>query len=772
MTAPASRAAVVPASTYRLQLTEHFTLRDAVGVVDYLARLGVGALYLSPILRASRGSPHGYDVVDHSLVDPARGGREGLRELSEACRDAGLGLVVDIVPNHMGVADATQNAAWWELLRTGPTSAFAAWFDVDWRYGEGRVLLPVLADDFDAEQDLTLRDDELHYGNHRYPIAPGTVTAGDSAPAVHARQHYELIQARRANTDQNYRRFFAVTDLAGVRVENERVLDITHQEILRWVAEEAVTGLRVDHPDGLADPGRYLERLAALAPDAWLTVEKITQPGEELPGGWPVAGMTGYDALAQVNAVLIDPAAEPELDRIYRDLTGDQRTWSEHVRAGKYHVATTILSAEVRHLARLAPAVTLAEEALLELAVNFPVYRSYMPDGSNHLRHAADVTSQREPRLIPVINALLPRLSDPFDELCVRFEQTTGAVTAKGVEDTAFYRYSRLIGLNEVGSSPGQFGLSVPDFHTAQLRRAAREPSGMTTLSTHDTKRGEDLRARLAVLAELPEEWASTARQLQQLVPMPNAAFGYLLWQSLVATGLIERDRVHAYAEKAMREASEGTCWADPDRAFEQAVHAAVDAAYDRAEVAELIERFATAIDPYGWSNALAQKLVQLTMPGVPDLYQGSELFNGSLVDPDNRRPVDFDRATAAMREIDRARTGPVAYDTPLAKLWVTRQALRARRDLPHLFVDYRPLVLEGPTGEHLIAFDRGGAITLATRLPVGLRRRRGWGESAISLPDGSYRNTLTGTHFQGSVNLGELFRQYPVALLLAEPSS
>jgi (1->4)-alpha-D-glucan 1-alpha-D-glucosylmutase len=763
---------MAPTSTYRLQLSERFTFHDAAGVVEYLARLGVGALYLSPILRALRGSPHGYDVVDHSMVDPERGGSEGLRELSEACQRAGLALVVDIVPNHMGVADPTQNRAWWELLRRGRESEYAAWFDVDWPYGENRVLLPVLADDFEAARDLTIAEGELHYGGHSYPLARGTHAAGDEVPTVQQRQHYEFIKARRANTDQNYRRFFAVTDLAGIRVENSEVYDATHAEILRWVAEEGVTGLRIDHPDGLAAPGRYLERLAASTPDTWIVVEKITQPAEELPAEWPVAGMTGYDALGQVNAVLVDPAAESELDRIYGEVTGDKRTWTEHMRQGKHQVATTILGAEIRRLARMAPEVTLAEEALLALVVAFPVYRSYMPEGVHHLRQAADLASQRQQHLVHTINELLPRLADPADGLCIRFEQTTSAVMAKGVEDTAYYRYARLIGLNEVGGSPGQFGLSVADFHDAQARRMEREPDGMTMLSSHDTKRGEDLRARLAVLAELTEEWGDTASQLHRLVPVPNASFGYLLWQTLVATGLIERERIHAYAEKAMREASEGTSWADPDAAFEAAVHDAVNAAYDRAEVRELIEAFATRLNPYGWSNSLTQKLVQLTMPGVPDVYQGSELFNGSLVDPDNRRPVDFRQGMAALAALDDRGAGPAAYDTPLAKLWVTRQALRARRDLPHLFADYRPLLPEGPTGEHLIAFDRGGAITLATRLPLRLERRGGWGENKLSLPPGSYRDALTDTPYEGSIELARVFRRYPVALLLADAPS
>ena len=307
----------------------------------------------------------------------------------------------------------------------------------------------------------------------------------------------------------------------------------------------------------------------------------------------------------------------------------------------------------------------------------------------------------------------------------MRFQQLTGAVMAKGVEDTAFYRYTRFIGLNEVGADPGRFGLSIPAFHTATARRQEVAPWGMTTLSTHDTKRGEDLRARLAVLAELPDEWADTARQLHLLVPVPNRAFGYLLWQSFVATGLIQRERVHAFAEKAMREASEDTSWADPVPAFEQAVHAAVDAAYDRPEVSELIDSFARRIDPYGWSNGLTQKLVQLTMPGVPDVYQGSELSETSLVDPDNRRPVDFDRLHAALSGLDHPGDALPADGTPSAKLWVTRQALHARRDHPEWFGAYRPLTAE-PVDAHLVAFDRGGAITVATRLPVGLERRVG----------------------------------------------
>jgi (1->4)-alpha-D-glucan 1-alpha-D-glucosylmutase len=759
-------------STYRLQLTDHFTLHDAVDVVGYLSELGVGALYLSPLLKASVGSQHGYDVVDHSVVDPARGGEKGLQALSEACGRTGMALVIDIVPNHMGVADPAQNRAWWELLRLGPEAESASWFDVDWDYGHGRVLIPVLADEFDADRDLAIEGGLLHYGDLRYPLAPGSRGRGDTPAAVLERQHYALISARHADTEQNYRRFFAVTDLAGLRVEDSLVHDATHREILRWVHELGVSGLRIDHPDGLAEPGQYLDRLVASAPQVWLTVEKILQRDEELPASWPVAGTTGYDALAQVNALLVDPQAEQRIDSAYRELTGDDATWEEHAAAGKRHVATTILQAEFRRLARLVPTVAHAEAALTELVVAFPAYRSYLPEGAPHLAQAVSTAGTARPDLAPSLQWLLPRLTDPADELCIRFQQVTGAVMAKGVEDTAYYRYARFICLNEVGGDPGRFGLDVPTFHAVTARRQDVAPCGMTTLSTHDTKRGEDLRARLAVLAELADDWADTARQLHQLVPVPNPAFGHLLWQSFVATGLIERERVHAFAEKAMREASDGTGWEDPVARFERSVHAAVDAAYDRPEVRDLIESFARRIDPYGWSNSLAQKLLQLTMPGVPDVYQGSELGEASLVDPDNRRPVDFGRLATALGALDRPDRDLPAPGTPAAKLWLTRQALRARRDHPECFVTYRPLRAPEPVDTHVVAFDRGGAITVATRLPVGLERRGGWEDATMTLPDGAYRDALTQSPHEGSVRLARLLDRYPVALLLPARSS
>ena len=762
----------VPSATYRLQITAEFTLFDAAAATGYLAELGVGAVYVSPLLRSTTGSSHGYDTVDHRHVDPDRGGDAGLAKLAQACHAAGLDLVVDIVPNHMGVAAAAENHAWWDVLRLGRRSPFARWFDIDWEINEGRILIPVLGDGADPAADLTIADGELRYYEHRYPIAPGT--GGGSAAAVHDRQHYQLVSFRRADTEQNYRRFFAVTDLAGLRVEDPAVFDATHAEILRWVSDYGVSGLRVDHPDGLADPGGYLDRLAAAAADCWITAEKITEPGEQLPRTWPVAGMTGYDALGEVNALLLDPAAEGAMTQLYVELTGDDRDFEQQIADGKRMVASTILGAEVQRLGRLAPEIDDAVAALTELAIAFPVYRSYLPLGAEYLAEAVQRATIRQPQLVAAIEAILPRLSDPSDELCVRFQQLTGAIMAKGVEDTAYYRYTRFIGLNEVGGYPGIFGSEIAQFHTAQQRRAEASPAGMTTLSTHDTKRGEDIRARLAVLAELSEEWGDTTRRLMALGPVPNAAFGYLLWQTAVAlpaTGGASdpsRARFHAYAEKAMREAADGTGWVDRDEEFEAAVHAAVDAAYDNPEMHELIAALSALIEPYGWMNSLSQKVIQLTMPGVPDVYQGSELWEDSLVDPDNRRPVDFAFRHAALIALTEP---PVLDDTALAKLWVVSRALRARRDHPELFTGYTPLMVDGPGQKHLVAFDRGGAITLATRLPAGLSAAGGWGESTLLLPPGRYRDVYTGSSYSGDLSVTDALGQYPVALLLAEDS-
>jgi (1->4)-alpha-D-glucan 1-alpha-D-glucosylmutase len=749
----------IPSSTYRLQINRRFTLDDAARLIGYLSELGVDAVYLSPILQSTIGSDHGYDTTDVSRVDHDRGDEAGLEQLLTGARLASLGVIIDIVPNHLGIEHPIENPAWWDVLRLGQDSPYASWFDIDW--SRGRIVVPVLGDD----PQLSVIDDELRYFEHRFPLAPGSWSEGESADAVHDRQHYELVHHSRGNRELNYRRFFAITTLAGVRVEDPEVFAATHALIRAW-CEDGVTGLRVDHPDGLRDPLGYLEQLRSVAPEQWITVEKILEHGEELPASWPVAGTTGYDAMGEVNGVFLDHDHEQDFTALYQRLTGDHSTIADHIEAGKRLVIEMLLPAEVRRMAALAPEVPDAAAAVVEVAIGFEVYRSYLPDGVADLDHALATARSRRPELVAAIDQLSPRLHDHCDDLALRMQQLSGAAMAKGVEDTAYYRYSRFIALNEVGGDPGQFGIPLQDFHALQIARQQRQPTSMTSLSTHDTKRGEDVRARLAVLSETPEAWAEFAKLFLSSTAIPNRMFGYFLAQTLVGAGPIEPARMHAYAEKAMREASDGTTWTAPDTSFETAVHSAVDAAYEEPRLRQAWNHIDQLVTAPGWSNSLGQKLVQLTMPGVPDVYQGTELWDDSLVDPDNRRPVDFAQRIRLLEEFG---DGPPSVDeTGAAKLWITRQALRLRRSRPESFSSYQPVVASGPAHDHLIGFDRGGAITLATRLPVGLAAAGGWRDSTVELP-GECVDVLTGRRWSVAVAANDLLAAYPVALLVLE---
>lgn len=746
----------IPSSTYRLQVNRNFTLNDAAQIIGYLDELGVGAVYLSPILLSTTGSDHGYDTTDVTRVDQDRGGAEGLERLLTGAGQAGLGMIIDIVPNHLGIAHPIENPAWWDVLRLGEDSRYASWFDIDW--SRGRIVVPVLGDD----AQLTVVDGQLRYFEHRFPLAPGSWSEGEDVAAVHDRQHYQLVHHSRGNSEINYRRFFAITTLAGVRVEDPEVFSATHTLIRGW-CEAGVAGLRIDHPDGLRDPLGYLHRLRSFASDQWITVEKILERGEELPKTWPVAGTTGYDAMREVNGVFIDHDHQSDFTTLYQQLTGDQGTIGDHIEAGKRLVVDTLLPAEVRRMAALAPEIPHAAPALAEVAIAFEVYRSYLPEGVADLDHALETAMRRRPELAGAIARLSPRLHDHGDELALRMQQLSSAAMAKGVEDTAYYRYSRFVALNEVGGDPDQFGIPLQDFHALQALRLSRQPASMTGLSTHDTKRGEDVRARLAVLSEIPETWARFAELFLGTTTIPNRPFGYFLAQTLVGTGPIERARMHAYAEKAMREASDGTTWTAPEASFEATVHEAVDAAYDDPRLRSAWDELDAIITTPGWANSLGQKLVQLTMPGVPDVYQGTELWEDSLVDPDNRRPVDFAARARLLESLSDAQPG--IDETGAAKLWITRQALRLRRDRPDWFSDYRAVEASGPAQHHLIGFDRGGAITLATRLPVGLAAAGGWRHTTVEI-SAPHTDVLTGRRWDGTVAVGDVLASYPVALL------
>ena len=743
-----------PVSTYRLQITPEFDLFEAARRLPYLHDLGVDWVYLSPILASEPGSQHGYDVVAFDHVDPQRGGEEGLAALSAEARRLGMGVLVDIVPNHVGVATPAEDPWWWDVLKLGRESDHATAFDVDWAAGDGRIRIPVVGDG--DESSIRIEGGEVRYHDQRFPMAPGTTTLEE--------QHYELVNWHEADDHLNYRRFFAVNTLAAVRVEDPEVFAETHVEIRRWFEEGLVDGLRVDHPDGLRDPKRYLEDLAALTGGAYVLVEKILEPGEHLPAEWATQGTTGYDVLGLVDRVLTDPAGEAPLDELETRLRGGPVDWARMVHDNKRAVADGILHSEVLRITRELDGDDRTADAVAELLACFPVYRSYLPEGREHLDEAFARAREHRPDLAATLDELLPVLSDPWTPPARRFQQTSGMVMAKGVEDCSFYRWSRLTSLNEVGGDPSVFAVDVDDFHHAMTVRQRDWPHAMTTLSTHDTKRGEDVRARITVLAELPDAWADALDRLLALAPLPDPGFGSLLWQAVLGAWTPEHlpdlpERLHGYAEKAMREAGDRTTWTEPDEEYEAAVHAAVDALFESDEVRQVLTDLAARIDEPARSNSLAAKLVAITAPGVPDVYQGSELWETSLVDPDNRRPVDFDHRAAVLAGED----GDDAVD----KLHVTSTALRLRRDRPELFTSYAPVPASGSAAGHVLAFDRGGAITVATRLPVGLAAAGGWGDTRLELPAGRWHDVLTGTATDG--RLAELLAVHPVALLVRE---
>ena len=796
-------------ATYRVQLHAGFTFDDAAAQADYLAALGVSHLYCSPYLQAAPGSTHGYDVVDHSRANAELGGEDGRRRLVDALRAHDLGSVLDIVPNHMSVAAGQANAWWWDVLEHGSASPWTGYFDIDYdvaharRLDErGRILIPVLGED--GLSSLRLEADGerwlLAYHDHRYPVADGTAAEGDDPRDVHERQHYVLVDWRRASEQLNYRRFFDVSELASVRVEDSRVFEDTHGVVLSWVADGSLDGLRIDHPDGLADPAGYLQRLRDRAPDAWIVVEKILEPEEALPADWPVAGTTGYDAMREVTGLFVDPAGEEPLTRLYAELTGETTDWPELVHDRKLAAATGVLHAEILRLTSLVERMGRTDTelgrldrsdvaaALAELAACLPVYRTYLralyPSDSQQVdileRAAADAT-RRRPDLADVLATLVRLLVSPTPglgaDLATRFQQTSGMVMAKGVEDTAFYRFHRLVALNEVGGDPGRFGVGLDEFHERCAARARDWPSAMTALTTHDTKRSEDVRARLALLSEMPDEWGAAVqrwfaatREHRDGSPVDDNIC-YLLWQTLVGAWPISRDRLGAYLEKASREAKQHTSWVERADDYDKSLQQLVDAVYADPDLMADVAAFVQRLEPAWQVTAVAQKLVQLTMPGIPDVYQGSELWTLSLVDPDNRRPVDF----AALREAlsEAASLEPEALwaraAEGLPKLAVTRAALRLRGARPEAFGPeggYEPLRASGSRSAHVVAFVRGAdVVTVAPRLVVTLADD--WGDTTLDLPPGTWRHEITGEeHAGGSRPIADLLARLPVALL------
>ncbi|CAM5727866.1 Malto-oligosyltrehalose synthase OS=Streptomyces tendae OX=1932 GN=treY PE=4 SV=1 [Streptomyces tendae] len=706
-------AAPAPSATYRLQLQPDFPFEAAAAAVPYLASLGVSHLHLSPVLEAVPGSLHGYDVVDHARVRAELGGEEGLRALSRTAREHGLGLVVDIVPNHMAMSPR-HNRALWEVLREGPESPWARWFDIDWQAQGGRVLLPVLgAPVGEVLADLRVDGDVLRYHEHAFPLREGT--ADLPLPRLLDAQWYRPVWWRLARTELNYRRFFSISELIGVRVEDPEVFEATHGTILRLLREGVIDGLRVDHPDGLADPGAYLERLHRASGGRWTVVEKILADGERLPAAWPVAGTTGYDALRHVDGLFTDPAGYGQLLDVYHrfavpkaDLGGD---WAATVRHAAYQVLTHELATETDRLTRVAhrlcstsPEPALRDRApwalrtaLRELLVRLEVYRPYTTaDAATVVTEEAAAEARlafavpEEAGAVDVVrDLLLGRYGDGPDqvEFRTRFAQTASALRAKSVEDTAFYRYVPLLSATEVGGDPGRPAVSAREFHTFCARVQRDWPATGTVVSTHDTKRSADVRAALAVLTQCPARWEDVlAEAARPGEGVPDGQAAWAAWQTVFGLGPADGERVREALLKHVREAGVHTSWTEQEPAYEEAVARFV-AAGPCGVPGERVAALREALGPHIRANVLGTALVHLTMPGVPDLYQGTEHEYLALVDPDNRRPVDF---PAGVREPDAGE-----------KAAVTRAALGLRARRPEAFGDaatYEPLPADGPS--------------------------------------------------------------------------
>ncbi|MEV5951191.1 malto-oligosyltrehalose synthase [Streptomyces sp. NPDC051993] len=768
-----------PTATYRLQLQPAFPFAAAEQAVPYLAGLGVSHLHLSPVLEAVPGSTHGYDVTDHSKVREELGGESALRSLASTARDAGLGLILDIVPNHMS-ASARHNRQLWDVLRAGPSSPYAPWFDIDWAGGGGRVLLPVLAGPLGAELDrLTVAGDVLCYGEERFPLRAGT--ADLPLPELLDAQWYRLGWWRLARTELNYRRFFTISDLIGVRVEDEEVFAATHAKVLELVRDGVVDGLRIDHPDGLADPEAYLHRLNGATGGQWTVVEKILTGDERLPAQWEVAGTTGYDALRHIDGLFTDPAGAGQLTAQYAQFTGAADDlggrWQPTARRAAYQVLDHELVAETEHLVRLAGRICAAggpelrdhapwalRLALRELLVRVPVYRPYRLgaelalSGQDALEAKAAFPVAEESAAVDTVRDLaLGRLGDAPERAAfrARFAQTSSALHAKSVEDTAFYRHAPLLSVNEVGGDPGRPSVEPGEFHAFCARLARDWPATGTVLSTHDTKRSAQVRARIAVLSECPGRWATLLDRVAG-ARAPDQQLAWMSWQTSVGLGgLPETERLTAALLKAVREAGLRTTWTEQDPEYEKAVADFV-AAGPGGEPSLAVREFAEETRAAVRANSLGAALLHLTMPGVPDLYQGTEEEYTALVDPDNRRLVRFDRAALA---------------EPGEKLGVTMAALRLRRELPDAFGEsgtYAALSAQGDRAGHCVAFCRSGeAVTAVTRLSLRLAEAGGWAGTELHLPDGRWVDVLVpGRKFTGAVALDDLFSGLPVALL------
>jgi len=861
-----------PRATYRLQLHAGFTFADAAAAVPYLADLGISHLYLSPILTAAQGSTHGYDVIDPERISEALGGEEGFGKLVAAAHGAGLGILLDIVPNHMSIA-GKGNRWWFDVLENGPSSYYAHFFDVDWTLGDDRILLPVLGDRYGrAIQNGTIRIVELGKGRFavrahdlELPLAPrslGTLVkraaerckhreldfiadALMALPSLHRReaearrrrhrdrgvllarlaalseelaisvaladevaavnsdpaeldalleqQAYRLVHWSVSANQISYRRFFDINTLVGLRNEDEDVFDASHARVMGLLAEGALDGLRIDHVDGLRDPEQYLTRLRERAPDAWIVVEKILTADEQLPASWPIDGTTGYEFSEKLGGLFVDPASERALTETFERYTGE--TWDPRhgSRQARHEVMSDALHSELTRLTELAVKAcgasptcrdytrTEIEGALAEILAGYPTYRTYLSETRrgevDRARLAAAVAAARDGRpdldgdLLDYLEGALAFEipGEATHELARSAQQVTGAITAKGDEDTLLYRQVRLIARCDVGAELRAWAHSPSVIHHAL---AASRPRTLLATSTHDTKRSEDVRMRIAVLSELPDEWSAAVMRWRErcerywTVP-PDHVIEYILFQTLVGAWPLSLERATQYAQKVSREARLRTSWRKPDEAYDKALAGWLEHVYADAELVAEIERFAALVRPHGARNSLAQLLVKLTAPGVPDFYQGTELADDSLVDPDNRRPVDLARRQSLVRAVADATVRDVAADLDRAKLWTIRRVLGLRRKQPARFAAaYRALDATGPHGHRVFAFARGDdLVTIVPRLGV---HADGFAATTLAIPPGSWVDVLSDQPISGGTcAVAQLWRSLPISLLV-----
>ena len=818
-------------STYRLQLRgphadpdgRAFGFAEAAREVPYLRDLGVSHLYLSPIFTAVPDSNHNYDVVDPTTVNPELGGIEGLRELARVAHESGLGLILDIVPNHLGVENPRMNRWFWDVLKHGRDSEFECYFDIDWHEDNGaggKMGMPVLAKEGDEDKlelvhlsaeafpEGAAPDGEvvLKYFDSYFPVMPGSFASlDDDVLDVYQRQPYKLMYWR--DGVNSYRRFFSVNGLAGVRQEDPLVFERTHRLLRQLIGEDLIDGVRVDHPDGLADPFDYLTRLRDLiGPDRWLVVEKILEVTEPLDPRLQVDGTTGYDAMRELDGVFVNQSAEDALSVLAMQHTGS--TWDEAALHAaepqlKRRVATYELAAEVRRLARAirrdnfsTAGNDVSDEDLIDTVVELmsaiPVYRADYRSLSRILSTVIAEMAVAQPDRVDALNlisaAMLAR-----GEAETRFAQVSGAVMAKGVEDTLYYRASRLVALQEVGGAPGRFGVGAAEFHLLQQERAHLWPKAMTSLTTHDTKRSEDTRARMLEISEVDAAFGELTRSVFALVPPPDTFTGHFLLQNVLgiwpADGNFSdslRSRLHEYALKAIREAGVNTTWLDREDDYESAIVAWIDALIDGPATAD-IARVAHDLHRGGVVVSLGRKALQLAGAGVADTYQGQELFDYSLVDPDNRRFVDYSERAHILASYREARadddfdaaafigdvTSPEGADR--AKLLTTTEGLHLRLEYPALFTagDHQAVFAVGEAHDCLIGLARGDAagpsvIALATRTPLGLEARGGWGNTTVRLPEGEWTDRFTGKVYTGCTDVADLFEVLPTALLVS----